>query len=468
MNKLAILVCLIILLFTVACRNKVVDKEKVVIRWGIGPDQTGINHRLVKEFEKENPTIKVEISEMPASTDTRHNQYATYLIAEDDFIDVYLIDVIWPAEFAAAGWAYPLDSWIGEKEREEFLPGPLESCIYNGHLYAVPLYTDAGVLYYRKDLLQKKGFSPPTTWDELLKEAKALEHFSEEEVTFPSSWDEVLAEFKLFVNYNQQNSIPAPMSWQECWKLFDSYKEENKLYGFVFQAGQYEGLVCNFLEYLWGNGGNVLEGEHVVLDTPEAVEALEFMRDLIKKYKITPPAITTYKEDEGLRLFISGKAVFLRSWPYVWGFAQDAEKGSKVVGRVGITGIPTKDGKIKVATLGGWNLMISAFTRHPEECWKLVKFMTSYDVLKKRLLEDAFIPTRKAVFSDREVIAKMPYLKDMYPIFLSARSRPVTPLYSKVSDILQIQIHKAITEKISPEEAIKRASEEIKAIPGFK
>jgi len=184
--------------------------------------------------------------------------------------------------------------------------------------------------------------------------------------------------------------------------------------------------------------------------------------------KITPPAITTYKEDEGLRLFISGKAVFLRSWPYVWGFAQDAEKGSKVVGRVGITGIPTKDGKIKVATLGGWNLMISAFTRHPEECWKLVKFMTSYDVLKKRLLEDAFIPTRKAVFSDREVIAKMPYLKDMYPIFLSARSRPVTPLYSKVSDILQIQIHKAITEKISPEEAIKRASEEIKAIPGFK
>jgi len=255
----------------------------ITITWAVGKDPTRFHDTLIAKFEKKFPHIKVRLLEMPEPATTMHDAYVTYLSARDPSVDVYSIDIIWPPEFGSAEWLLPLNEYISDEEMEAFLPGPIEGCTYRGSLYAIPWFTNGGVLYYRADLLKKENIVRPSTWTELVHHAKLLKKYG--------------------------------------------------VYGFVFQAHQYEGLVCNSLEYVWSNGGEVFdEDRNVVINSDEAVESLQFMKDIIHKYKITPPGVVTYKEEEARRLFTEGKAAFMRNWPYLWAIDQDSAKGSKVDG----------------------------------------------------------------------------------------------------------------------------------------
>lgn len=389
--------------------------DNKIVTWAMGNDPTGTHRELIRMFEERNPGIKIRYVEMPQNTGTQHDTYVTYLAARDPAIDVYSLDIIWPGEFASAGWVVPLDSYFPSEERELFLDGPIRGCTFEGSIYAVPWFTDAGLLYYRKDLLEKEGLSPPRDWDEFIRQAKFLS------------------------------------------KKYD-------LYGFVFQGMQYEGLVCNFLEWVWGNGGDLIDARgEVVIDQPQAVEALEFMVDLLHKHRVTPEGVVTYKEEESLQVFQSGNSVFLRNWPYVWRLAQEKKGGSKVVGKIGVTAVPGKSGK-SASTLGGWNLAISRFSKDPETAWKWVRFLTGAEAQKILALKSGRLPTRKKLYRDPDILDYAPHYRDFYSVFVNARPRPSGPNYPRITDTIQIAVHKALTKKASPENALILAAREIRKI----
>lgn len=368
----------------------------------MGRDPAGQHQILIEEFQRQNPGIKVKLLEMPESSTTQHDAYVTYLAGRDPSIDVYSIDIIWPAEFAEAQWLIPLDEYLTAEELADFLPGPLYGCRWKGKLYALPWFTDAGLLYYRKDILERKKIKVPTTWEGLIKIASFL-------------------------------------------------AKEEGLAGYIWQGQQYEGLVCNFLEVLWSCGGDVFDsGGRPSLDSPAALRAMNIMIEMLNT-NASPRGVLTYKEEEARQLFTSGQAVFMRNWPYAWSLAQDSSQGSKVAEKTGFAPLPSGDGKTSAACLGGWNLGISRFSKHKAEAVALVKFLCSAQAQKTFSLRAGRLPTRASLYKDQEVLKAYPHYPQLYQAFIGARPRPALPNYSQISDILQLGLHRILTERIGPE-----------------
>lgn len=386
------------------------SSKSVTITYAAGKDSTPATKALIEAFEKKYPNIKVKFQEMPQSTDDQHNAYVTALSAGDSSIDVIAMDIIWAPEFGAAGWTLPLDKYVTKDMESKFLPGPMESVKYNGHIYAIPRFTDAGVLYYRKDIIN----APPKTWDELIQMAKA-----------------------------------------------NAGKNGTK-YGIVFQGNQYEGLVCDALEFIYSNGGSVINGNKVTINSSQSVGGLQYMIDMVKD-KIAPPGVATYMEEDARNIFQQGEAVFMRNWPYAWSLLNSND--SAVKGKVGIAPMPKgKDGSVGVPVLGGWNLGINKYSKHPEEAWKFIQFATSEEGQKITALQGGNLPTLKSLYQDKDVLGKNPYWADLYKVFITAKPRPVSPFYPKMSDSMQINFHKALTGEISAQQAIANVEKDINNI----
>lgn len=384
---------------------------KTTITWAVFKDPTPATDKLIAKFKEKNPDIDVKMQVLPAGSDKIHTALVTALGAKDDSIDVVSLDIIWPAEFGAAKWVMPLNKYFTKEEQSKFLKGPLEGVTYKDNIYAVPWYTDAGLLFYRSDIVKE----PPKTWEELLKTAKEKKG---------------------------QNGTDQ---------------------GFVFQGKQFEGLVTNFTEFLWSNGGKVLDGDKVVVNSPEGVEALQFMVDLVRKEKVSPEGVTTYDTEDSRRPFTEGKAVLMRNWPYVW--AKSTEPESKVSGKVGMTPMPKgPHGQSGAATLGGWNVAISQYSKNPDAAWKFIQFITSEEGQKINAIEGGRIPTLDGLFKDSEVLKKNPHFEKLYPVFLASKARPATPQYSAVSEKLQIHIHNALTGQETAQQALDSAAKEIQAV----
>ncbi|MDK2990883.1 MAG: trehalose/maltose transport system substrate-binding protein [Clostridiales bacterium] len=382
------------------------SEEPVTITYARGKDTTTSNQKMLEAFEKKYPNIKINYQEMPPQSDQQHNAFVTALSAGDDSVDVYRLDIIWPAEFAAAGWVEPLDDYFTEEERAKFLQGPIQGCTYNGSIYAVPLYTDAGVLYYRKDLVA----TPPETWDELYNIGK---------------------------------------------QLMDEGKVD---YGFVFQANQYEGLVCNVLEYIHSNGGNVLDGSDVVLNSENSIEALNIFKKMLD---IAPEGVTTYIENDGGAMFQEGKVAFMRNWPNWWSNLNKDE--SAVKDKVGIAPIPKgpKGDATGKATLGGWNLSINKNSKNKDAAWTFIEFMTGEEGQKIQSVEGGYLPTRQSLYKDPDVIKANPHFESMYDVLVNALPRPVSPFYPKISESIQINTHKFLMGEIDAKTAVENMAKEI-------
>lgn len=390
------------------------DVVTIIFKHGkIAGDPDPFN-RLIKRFEQDNPGIKVKDETLPATTDEQHQFYVINLEGRSSDFDVLSMDVIWVPEFARAGWLRDLSNMLSEKDKADFFPGPMQAVTYKYRVYAIPWYIDAGVLYYRKDLLEKYGFSPPQTWQELVK----------------------IAQFII--------------------------SREDGLYGFIWQGKQYEGLVCNALEYLWSNEGDVLKDGKAVIDSPENIYALSFMRDLIAKYKITPPLVTTAIEEPTRHIFGSGKAVFMRNWPYAWNIFE--KEGSPVRGKVGVAPLPSFRKGISASTLGGWQLGINRYSKHPDAAERFVKFLSTEEAQKTLSITIGYKPSRKSLYKDRDLIKEQPFIAGLYEIFLNARPRPVSPYYMMMSQVLQPEFSAAISGIKTPEESLKSAQRQIEHI----
>jgi multiple sugar transport system substrate-binding protein len=392
------------------------DVTTLVFKHGKIAGDAAAFRRLLDRFESENPGVMVRDETLPASTDEQHQYYVINLEGRSTDFDVLSMDVIWVPEFARAGWLGDLSDLFGPGEENAFFPGPMQAVTMSGRNYAMPWYIDAGVLYYRTDLLQKYDFSVPLTWAELVTTAQ--------EIT----------------------------------------RKEPNLYGFIWQGKQYEGLVCNALEYIWSNGGDVFEDGRPALSSARNAEALRFMRDLITKYRITPELVTTAVEEPTRHLFGSGKALFMRNWPYAWNIFE--KKGSAVRGKVGVAPLPSFPGNQTASTLGGWQLGVNRFTKHPETAKKLVRFLASPASQKSLALSVGYKPTRKALYKDPDLLRHQPFMVSLYGVFLQARPRPVTPYYMMISQVLQPEFSAVLAGIKSPEDALDSAEKQVRHIFG--
>jgi len=133
------------------------------------PDESGTIAKLISDFnEKNKGKYRVVFREGNADTGQRLDKLRTQFQAGGEDLDVILGDVIWTAELAASGWVSDLSDRFPKGDQQGFLPGSVDAIVYDGKPYAMPWFTDTGLLYYRKDLLKESGYGgPPKTWDEL-------------------------------------------------------------------------------------------------------------------------------------------------------------------------------------------------------------------------------------------------------------------------------------------------------------
>jgi multiple sugar transport system substrate-binding protein len=371
---------------------------------------------LLDEFERRNPGIRVKDETLPPSTDEQHQFYVINLEGKSADFDVLSMDVIWVPEFARAGWLNDLTRLLPPEERDAFFPGPVEADCFAGRMYAIPWYIDAGLLYYRSDLLGRHGLKVPRTWPDLVAAARHV------------------------------------------------MEREPGIYGFIWQGRQYEGLVCNVLEYAWSNGGEVLKDGRCVIDSRKNAEALRFMRDLTTRYGVTPPLVTTATEETTRRIFGDGRAVFMRNWPYAWNIFQ--REGSAVRSKVGVAPLPSFPDRPSASTLGGWQLGVNRYSKHVEAAEKLVAFLTSPYAQKRLALTIGYKPTRKSLYADADLRREQPFISGLYGIFLKTRPRPVTPYYMMITQVMQSEFSAAVSGIRPPEEALLSARRQIDHILG--
>ena len=369
---------------------------------------------LTADFTRRTGT-PVDIVEGPNSTDLRESMTTAALLAEDPTVDLVYLDVTWTPKFAGAGFLRPLDDEVPGEEIAALLPASVEAGRFKGRLYSLPVRADVGVLYYRRDWLEEAGISVPETFEELRAAARSL-------------------------------SAP-PSKW-----------------GFVFQGSQYEGLVCVYLEVLRGFGGFWVDSRsgEVGLDSDAAERALRFLTEA--RGTISPPGITTYKEEESRRLFQDGRAVFLRNWPYVWRLAQAPD--SPLAGRVGARTMVHAQGGEGSGTLGGWSLWVSRFTAHPKEAVAFARHVIRPESQRALCAQSGYAPARRDSYHDPRLLAANPFLADLGPLLDSAVARPPLPRYAQISDVLQRHLTAALTGGVTPREALRAAARQTRLILG--
>jgi multiple sugar transport system substrate-binding protein len=389
--------------------------EKVKIVYAFGKDDTPGTQSIIDAFEKENPNIDIVPKEMPADTGKQHDAYVTAFNANSDEIDVFELDVIWPAEFAQAGFLMPLDRFIEKDgvDLDAYNQGALSASKFKGKQWALPKFIDAGMLFYRTDVVGEGEV--PKTWDELLAKAK------------------------------------------------ETKGKGGTEFGYLMQAKQYEGLVCNAVEFVASYGGEFIdENGEVKINSPEAIKGISKLVEIVNS-DVVPQNVTTFAEPESHTSFINGQSVLIRNWPYQYAIAND-ESQSKIVGKVGVAPLPAGDAG-SAAALGGWMAGINKNTKNPEEAWKFLSFLAGEKGQKIDAIKGGHAPTILSLYEDKEVLEANPYFKEegFVNALEAAVSRPVAPNYPEISDIIQVQISKAIAKEITPEEAAKNMQDQISA-----
>ncbi|BER91278.1 ABC transporter substrate-binding protein [Thermatribacter velox] len=423
MEKMVVvlLVSLLILLSFVA--NALAgDAVKVVL--GISPREVGnVLPDLLEEFERENPQINVEWMKVPGVPGEQHSLYVTNLLGGSPTPDVIAIDMIWGGEFAANGWARPLNDFFSEKAREDFIDVALDPVLLNGKVYGVPLYINGIHFFYRKDLLDKYGLEVPATWEDVVESSK---------------------------------------------KVLAGEKDEN-LVGLVSMWARIEGLFMNYLQFFWGAGGEFFDPSgKVLVNGPEGLKALQFMVDLLYKHKMVPESVLTYKPDDARVLFQQGRSIFMVVQSYVWPMLNASD--SNVAGKVDFQRVPYFEGHPETRTicLGGWNLVINPYSKHPEEAWKLVSFLTNLESQLKLTLHTGNLSARKSVFEQPEVLSEGKTALKMFEQYMKAGNVRPSSLsgskYPQLSDIMQSSIHSALLLEKQPQEALEDAAKKIEEL----
>jgi trehalose/maltose transport system substrate-binding protein len=388
----------------------------VTVRLAAEPEgsEYGRWNRAVSEEWAKKTGNKLEYISRPADASAALPLYQQYWVAKSPDVDVYLIDVIWQG--IAAPHAVDLKKYYKDDEITAYFPRIIQNNTVGDKLVSIPVYTDAGLLFYRTDLLEKYGYNaPPKTWEELAAMAR---------------------------------------------KIQDGERAAGKkdFHGFVFQGKASESVNCNALEWIYSYGGGTIvePDKKVTINNPNAIKALDTARSWVGT--ISPAGVTTYGEEEARNVWQAGNAAFMRNWPYA--YALGADPKSAVSGKFDVTVLPKGgDNGKHVACLGGWQLMLSAYSKVPDAAADLIRYLSSAELQKKRTILWSGLPTRPALYSDPEVLAKYPWFKIMVEVFNNAVARPSTVTgadYNQLSTAFFQNVNKVLTGGESAQGAVSQ------------
>jgi len=411
-------------------------EQRVV--FSFGPDDSGTLQELVSRFNQQHRgEIRVEYRELPRITDEYRRRLVSDFEAGGGDIDVIGGDVIWAAEFADNGWIQDISrrffsDYPAADVPGDFLDAQIGSVSWENSLWGVPWFSDAGLLYYRQDLLEDSGFSsPPATWDELREMA--------DRVT----------------------------------------RDSGTRHGFVFQGDSYEGGVVNGMEFIWSAGGQAfiesgniavpgqsgnLSPNVIEIDDPRSAEGLAAERSMVEE-GVSPEQVADYRELQSQEEFFAGNAVFLRGWPYMYALA-DGEDSQVEQDRIGISPIPVlSEGSQSYSCLGGWNMYINAASENQDAAWEFVKFATAPEQQRFRALEGSFLPTLQSLYRDQEILDQVPVIDLARDIIQNnLRARPSSPEYSRLSQRMALRFNECLSGDLSPDETVSLLQEEMESI----
>jgi len=368
-------------------------------------------------FTKANPNVKVETVLAPQSATDILGVIQQFLGAKSTDIDVIQFDTIWPGILAPN--MVDLGPYIKDMKTDTsaFYPTLYTNNIVDGKVVGLPWFTDAGLLYYRTDLLKKYGYDKaPTTWAEL----------------------ETMAT-----------------------KIQEGEKAANKdFWGYVWQGNSYEGLTCDALEWQVSNGGGyIVEGDGTIsVNNPKAIAAIERAKGWIGK--ISPPGVTKYQEEDARGVFQAGNAAFMRNWPYAYVLGNggaDGKTETKIKGLFDVAPLPSGDAGKGAAALGGWQLGVSAYSKHPKEAAALVLHLTGKEEQKIKALTQSNLPTIKALYTDADIAKQIPFIANLVPVFENASPRPSTVTAAKYNDVSVAYftaVHDVLTGKSDAKSAL--------------
>lgn len=373
--------------------------EVSLVSGSTGRDLDFLERNLAKWEQETGHTVNLVA--MPSSTTDQFGLYRQWLAAGNDDVDVYQVDVIWAPQLADQ--FVDLTDHMRDVVGDHF-PSIIESQTVNGKLVALPAFTDAPALYYRKDLLDKHGKSVPTTWDEMAATAK---------------------------------------------EIMDAERAAGNgdMWGFVFQGNAYEGLTCDALEWVMSHGGGqIVEPDGTIsVNNARAAQALETAKGWVGT--IAPEGVLAYQEEESRGVWQLGNSVFMRNWPYAFSLGNSDD--SPIKGKFDVAPLPSSGpGGRSAATLGGWNLSVSKYSKNPDAAISLVRFMGSKEFQKARAMENSNLPTIVSLYDDPDIKREQPIIPRWKEVFLNAVPRPSAPTkvkYNEVSSLFWSAVHDTLS-----------------------
>jgi len=419
------------------------NSQAVEISYAWGPDDSGTLQPIIDDFNREHEgEIQVSWHLMPRASDAFYRQLVSDFEANAADYAVFAADSPWTASLVQKGYAANLTSRFRDAySTDQFVDAAIQSAAYKLRIYGMPWYTDAGVFFYRKDLLEKNGFStPPSTWEELANMAQTV----------------------------MQN-------------------EDNIEHGFVFQGYAYEGGVTNALEYIWNAGGqvmslrsntgssmgqNTLDPNVIQVNSKGAASGLATARGFVED-GIAPSDVTSFREEEAWVEFLGGRSVFMRNWPYVYGLIDAEETQERLdtepvtADQIGVAPLPSASADRKgYSCLGGWNLMINdnVSSRKKDAAWTFIRYLTKERQQKRRAVGGGFLPTRGALYDDPELQKEAPGINLSREAVRRARIRPVSPLYPEMSPRIATAFTRTLRRDVTARQSVQRLEQELTSI----
>jgi trehalose/maltose transport system substrate-binding protein len=345
---------------------------------------------------------EVRLVSTPNSATDRLALYLQMMAAQSPDIDVFQIDVIWPGLLASH--LLDLTPYVQPDVKAQHFLAIIDNDTVDRQLVAMPWFLDAGLLYYRKDLLEKYGASVPDRWSDLTATSQ---------------------------------------------KIQDAERKagNQRMWGFVFQGRAYEGLSVNALEWLASQGGGTIidDAGKVTVNNPQAIAALDLAASWIGK--IAPEGVLTYAEEEARGVFQSGDAVFMRNWPYAWALANAPD--SPIRGKVGIAPLPRGGpNDTHAAALGGQQLAVSKYSKHPDLAVDLTLYLAGAAEQKRRAIEGSFNPTIMSLYKDPEILHANPFMGQLGDVFADTVARPARITgnkYNRVSTEFFTAVHATLS-----------------------
>jgi multiple sugar transport system substrate-binding protein len=365
--------------------------------------------KLFDQYQAKNPNVKIDIETGGATSELQRQYLSTVLNAKDAAIDIYMIDIVNPAQYFGAGWLEPLDAHIGKPADvlKAYLPVYSTSNVVDGKLAAMPAFADAMFMYYRKDLLDKHGVKEPTTWDELAAASQKIQ--------------------KAEGNPNLQ--------------------------GLSIQGAPIEGAVCTFLLPYWSQGKDFNDAAgKMTLDKAAATKGLNQWLALVDG-GVIKKNVAEVKTPDTVNEFKAGQVIFAINWGFAWDrFKDDAD--SQVKGKVGVMPLPAVAGGKSATCVGGWQWAVSAFSKNKPAAANLVKFMSSPEASKFLAQEGSLLATYQSVYTDADVVKAVPWFKDAASVVIAGKSRPISKDYGQVSDVIRTTTSAVLARTKKPEEGV--------------